>query len=494
LRGLQLETPRNFKLLPYTVGSADRDFGPGATTQFAGDIGLDAKFGITPSLNLDATINTDFAQVEVDTQQINLTRFNLRFPEKRPFFQENSELFTIGKGTELDLFFSRRIGLDEDGGLVPIRGGGRLTGKVAGLNVGALNMQTGDVNARPGNNFSVFRASKELPNRSSIGGMFVNRTATGDLAASDDWNRTWGADGRLGVGEYFTVAGFAARTETPGRNGRDYAYNVDSRYANGTHEVGFEYGQTGEDFNPEVGFLENEFGYRRMQFRVQETMRQDWIREWHFREWLPHASYTRYDYLDGGLNTAEMHVDNHWDWENGYRVDTALQGQWEGFREPFEIYPGVVVPAGESGGLFFRMNSNTDRRKPLSAALRWDVGTFLTGNQNSPRLQVTIRDGGRVAVDTTWNYSSVVLPEGSFRTNLGNMRVTYNFSTTMFVQSLVQYNDRTRRWSSNLRFHWLETAGTGLFVVYNDTESIDGFGPVNRAFIVKYVRQFDILR
>ena len=494
LRGLQLETPRNFKLLPYTVGSADRDFGPGATTQFAGDIGLDAKFGVTPSLNLDATINTDFAQVEVDTQQINLTRFNLRFPEKRPFFQENSELFTIGKGTELDLFFSRRIGLDEDGGLVPIRGGGRLTGKVAGLNVGALNMQTGDVNARPGNNFSVFRASKELPNRSSIGGMFVNRTATGDLAASDDWNRTWGADGRLGVGEYFTVAGFAARTETPGRNGRDYAYNVDSRYANGTHEVGFEYGQTGEDFNPEVGFLENEFGYRRMQFRVQETMRQDWIREWHFREWLPHASYTRYDYLDGGLNTAEMHVDNHWDWENGYRVDTALQGQWEGFREPFEIYPGVVVPAGETGGLFFRMNSNTDRRKALSAALRWDVGTFLTGNQNSPRLQVTIRDGGRVAVDTTWNYSSVVLPEGSFRTNLGNMRVTYNFSTTMFVQSLVQYNDRTRRWSTNLRFHWLETAGTGLFVVYNDTESIDGFGPVNRAFIVKYVRQFDILR
>ena len=494
LRGLQLETPRNFKLLPYTVGSADRDFGPGATTQFAGDIGLDAKFGVTPSLNLDATINTDFAQVEVDTQQINLTRFNLRFPEKRPFFQENSELFTIGKGTELDLFFSRRIGLDEDGGLVPIRGGGRLTGKVGGLNVGALNMQTGDVNARPGNNFSVFRASKELPNRSSIGGMFVNRTATGDLAASDDWNRTWGADGRLGVGEYFTLAGFAARTETPGRNGRDYAYNVDSRYANGTHEVGFEYGQTGEDFNPEVGFLENEFGYRRMQFRVQETMRQDWIREWHFREWLPHASYTRYDYLDGGLNTAEMHVDNHWDWENGYRVDTALQGQWEGFREPFEIYPGVVVPAGETGGLFFRMNSNTDRRKALSAALRWDVGTFLTGNQNSPRLQVTIRDGGRVAVDTTWNYSSVVLPEGSFRTNLGNMRVTYNFSTTMFVQSLVQYNDRTRRWSTNLRFHWLETAGTGLFVVYNDTESIDGFGPVNRAFIVKYVRQFDILR
>jgi hypothetical protein len=464
-------------------------------TDLDGDIGTDAKFGITPSLNLDATINTDFAQVEVDTQQINLTRFNLRFPEKRPFFQENAGLFTIGKDDELDLFFSRRIGLDEEGGLVPILAGGRLTGKIGSdLNVGVLNMQTAEVGLHPGNNFSVVRASKELPNRSSVGGMFVNRTATGDLAGPENWNRTWGADAKFGIGEYFTINGFAARTETPGRTGRDYAFNVDSLYSDNTHEVGFEFGRTGEDFNPEVGFLENEFGYQRYEVRVQETMRQDWIREWGFREWLPHASYTRYDYLDGGLNTASLHVDNHWDWENGYRVDTALQGAWEGFRVPFEIYPGVIVPAGETGGLFFRMNSNTDRRKAVSAALRWDVGTFLTGKQNSPRLQVTIRDGGRFTVDTTWNYSDISLPQGAFRTNLGNMRVTYNFTPLVFVQSLVQYNDRTRRWSGNFRFHMLETAGTGLFVVFNNTESLDGFGPINRAFIVKYVKQFDILR
>ena len=143
LRGLNLQTPRNFKVLPYVVGSANRNFTPGAETDLDGDFGFDTKFGVTPSLNLDLTYNTDFAQVEVDTQQINLSRFNLRFPEKRPFFLENSGLFTIGKGNELDLFFSRRIGLDEDGLLVPIRGGGRLSGKVNGFNVGVLNMQTG---------------------------------------------------------------------------------------------------------------------------------------------------------------------------------------------------------------------------------------------------------------------------------------------------------------------------------------------------------------
>ncbi len=494
LRGLELKTPRNFKLLPYLLGSANRNFTPGATTERDGDFGFDSKFGITPSLNLDVTYNTDFAQVEVDTEQINLTRFNLRFPEKRPFFLENSGLFTIGKDEQLDLFFSRRIGLDDDGNLVPIKAGARLTGKMNGVNVGVLNMQTDDVGLQPENNFSVLRVSRELRNRSGVGAMFVNRSATGDLSRSDDWNRTYGLDARLGVGEHFTVAGFGARTETPGLTGRDFAYNVDSEYDDGKHRAGFEYGRTGEAFNPEVGFLEKEGGYQRMFFRYHETMRQQWVRDWGFREWQPHVQYTRFEYLDGGLNAAELHLDNHWDWENGNRIDTALQGTWEGVREPFEIYPGVIVPVGEHGGLRFRMNSNTDRRKWLSASLRWDVGTFLTGEQSSPSLNVLIRHGGRFTVDSNWTYRSISLPEGAFHTNLGNMRVTYNFTPSVFVQSLIQYNDRTDRWSTNLRFHVLETAGTGLFVVYNNTESLEGLGPINRAFIVKYVRQFDLLR
>jgi hypothetical protein len=494
LRGLELKTPRNFKVLPYLVGAANREFTPGAATDRDYDFGFDAKFGLTPSTNLDVTYNTDFAQVEVDTQQINLSRFNLRFPEKRPFFLENAGLFTIGKGAEVDLFFSRRIGLDDDGNLVPINGGGRLSGKVNGFNVGVLNMQTDDVGINPGNNFSVLRVSRELRNRSGIGAMFVNRSATGSLSQPDDWNRTYGLDARLGVGEHFTMAGFGARTDTPGRTGRDFAFNVDSEYDDGKHRAGFEYGRTGEAFNPEVGFLEKEGGYRRMFFRYHETMRQQWVRDWGFREWQPHVQYTRYDYLDGGLNTAELHLDNHWDWENGNRIDTALQGTWEGFREPFEIYPGVIVPVGEHGGLRFRMNSNTDRRRWIFGALRWDVGTFLTGTQSSPNLQVVVRQGGRFTVDTNWTYRSIALPEGAFRTNLGNMRVTYNFTPLVFLQSLVQYNDRTNRWSTNLRFHLLETAGTGLFVVYNNTESLEGLGPINRAFIVKYVRQFDLLR
>ena len=492
LRDLALQAPRNFKVLPYVVSSANRSFTQGATTGYDGDFGFDAKFGITPSLNLDATYNTDFAQVEVDNEQINLTRFNLRFPEKRPFFLENSGLFRVCKGRELDLFFSRRIGISR-GSLVPIIGGGRLSGKVGGVNVGVLNMQTDAVGSTPGNNYSVLRASREVRGRSGFGFMFVNRAGTGSFAESDDWNRTWAGDGRLGLGEHFTTSGFLARTETPGRSGRAYAYNVDTSWDDGQHSARFEYGLTGEDFNPEVGFVEKRGGYRRWAVRLQETMRQDGIRALGFREFLPHVNYTRYENIDGGLLTADLHVDNHWDWENGNFFSVALNGSWDGVREPFEVYPGIIVPVGDHGGLSAGIRLNSDSRKPVYGRLQWNIGRFLNGDESSPRLHVVIRDSGRLSIDTTWRHRSITLPQGAFRTNLGNMRVTYNFSPSVFVQSLLQYNDRSNRWSTNLRFHWLETAGTGLFVVYNDTESLEGLGPINRVFVVKFVRQFDLL-
>lgn len=500
LRGLELRAPRNFKLLPYVISSADRNFTSGSKTDLNGDVGLDAKFGVTGSLNLDVTYNTDFAQVEVDTQQINLTRYNIRFPEKRPFFLENSGLFNVGASAggmssgDLDLFFSRRIGLDEDGNLVPINGGARLSGKASGYNIGLLNMQTDDVNRRPGNNFTVARVSRDLPSRSGVGALFISRSATGQFAGIDNWNRTWGLDGRLGIGERVSLGAYAARTQTPGLVGREHAWNLTSEYDDGKTLLNFDYGIVGEDFNPEVGYLENTLGYRRWYARFQETMRQEKIRSWGFREFLPHINYTRYDYLDGGgLQSADLHIDNHWDWENGNYISTAINGTWEGLDRPFQVYPGTIVPPGRHGGLRFTLRSNTDRRKWLYGRHQWDVGRFLNGDQNGHTFQVTIRQGGKFTVDTTWNYRSFELPQGSFRTNLGNMRVTYNFTPSVFTQSLIQYNDRTQRWSTNLRFHWLQTAGTGLFVVYNDTESLQGVGPVNRAFIVKYVQQLDLL-
>ena len=246
LRGLELEEPRNLKVTPYAVGSASRAYTNPLESEadLNGDFGFDAKYGVTPSLTLDLTYNTDFAQVEVDEQVVNLTRFNVRFPEKRTFFLENAGQFAAGK-PGVDLFFSRRIGVDASTrAAVPILGGARMSGRAGDFNVAFLTMQTDRLLDEesvvdpsqiltPYNNFSMARVSRELPNRSSLGGIVVNRDAMGSGSASDDWNRTFGADGKLGLGQYTDLRGFISRTVTPGERGDEMAYNFRGDYRRG---------------------------------------------------------------------------------------------------------------------------------------------------------------------------------------------------------------------------------------------------------------------
>ena len=212
-------------------------------------------------------------------QQINLTRFNLLFPEKRPFFLENTGLFAVGRSGDVDLFFSRRIRIADDGSLVPIRGGVRLSGKLNGFNVGVLAIETEDVGPTPANNFSAVRVSRELANRSSVWAIFVGRNGTGAKARAADWNRTWGIDGKLGIGQPLTLSGFLAKTETPGLSGRQHAFNSGIEYKDRIHRAYLEYGEFGEHFNPEVGFLRRPDGSRRLAAGWFGTMRQEGVKE-----------------------------------------------------------------------------------------------------------------------------------------------------------------------------------------------------------------------
>ncbi len=208
LSGIEAPTRQTLDMTPYVLSSAHRDFDTMTKADVTGDIGGDAKIGLAPSLALDLTYNTDFAQVEVDDEQINLTRFRLFFPEKRPFFLENAGTFSVGTPQSTELFFSRRIGIESDSlSEVPILGGARLSGKVGGMTVGLLNIQTERVEQfdvgsglsselAPPNNFSVARVLRELPNRSRVGAIFVSRLNTGD---TDDYNLTYAVDGRMGV-------------------------------------------------------------------------------------------------------------------------------------------------------------------------------------------------------------------------------------------------------------------------------------------------------
>ena len=494
LENLDIAPPRNLQLMPYAISSANRNFSSSTDTDLKRDFGIDAKFGVTSSLNLDLTYNTDFAQVEVDEQQINLTRFNLLFPEKRPFFLENRGLFAVGRSGDLDLFFSRRIGVDEEGNFTPIQGGARLTGRAGPVNIGLLNMQTEGVDQTPANNFTALRVNRELTNRTNFGAIFVGRVATGDLAGSDNWNRTWGLDGQWGVGDTVTFNGFVSRTETPGLSGREHAYGSGVQYQTNARVMLAEYTETGEHFNPEVGFLRREGGYRQIFLRHNENVRTAWLTSKGLREWRPHASYLSVWGFDGFRETSTLHMDNAWAFESGYSVSPAVNIQWEGLREPFEVYPGVIVPPGSYTSVVAAGLSGTDSRLPVSARFNWTVGGFLTGRQEGYAPTISFRLGESLTSSLRWTYNDIHLPEGDFVTNLGSLRVAYTFTTSSNVQALLQYNDRSRRWSTNLRFNWLQSAATGLYVVYNDTEAFNGLGPVNRALIVKYSHMFDIFR
>ena len=215
--GIVVPSRRNIQLTPYGLASRSRG-GSLMAGEDETEVGFDLKYGVTPSLTLDATMNTDFAQVEVDQQQVNLDRFNLFFPEKRPFFLENAGQFSVGSAGDIELFFSRRIGIAGNGTQLPIMGGARLSGKVGrSTNVGLLAMRTEAVEgAARETDFTVARINQELANRSTLGVLLVDR----DDGASD--NQTYAIDGKWGIGRSTTLSGFVAKTRTPGIADDDY--------------------------------------------------------------------------------------------------------------------------------------------------------------------------------------------------------------------------------------------------------------------------------
>ncbi len=499
LEGVEPPKQRNLQLIPYALADATRrpiataDGFATETTEDA-DGGFDLKYSITPSLTLDATINTDFAQVEADEQQINLDRFNLFFPEKRPFFLENAGLFSVGVPGELQLFFSRRIGLGPQGREIPIDGGLRLSGKLGRNNVGLLAMRVEEsegLTAR--NDFTVARYSRDLPNRSSIGAMLVSRGGGGSLAGPDDTNRTFAIDGQWGIGKYGQILGFVAQTDTPGVNGDDHAYRVGGRYDSDTWIASVNYTEVAESFNPEVGFLSRR-GYRKPDVFALYRIRPEKL--WGLHELRPHISYSGFWDFDDFQETGFLHVDNHWEWKNGFEVHTGVNFRHEGVKEPFEIFPGVVVPAATYKDDEVQLVFQTNEAKALAFETRLTVGGFFGGDRVrlTPELEFRIRE--RFNGELEWDYNDIELSGGAFETNLGRLRLNYSFTPRIFVQTLVQYNDRADAWATNLRFAWLQQANTGLFVVYDEVRDIGstGIGIPGRSLIVKYSRLVDLLR
>ena len=497
LEGLQLPKQQNFKFTPYVLGQAQNG-GTLNDTNYNEEFGFDAKYSVTPSLTLDLTYNTDFAQVEVDELQVNLNRFSLFFPEKRPFFLENAGQFAVGTPREVEMFFSRRIGVGAGGLQTPIDGGLRLSGKIgASTNIGLLYMAADSVNdIEPQNNFTVARINQELENRSSLGAIFVERKGDGKISgdADTDYNRTYAIDGQWGIGERTTVRGYVAKTETPGARGKDMAYRLNARYDSAALLSQAGYTKVEENFNPEVGFLRRQNYEKFDAFALYRYRPTNWLGLYELR---PHIASNAYFDDQGYWESGFTHVDNHWEWHSGIEIHTGVDFFHEGVKEAFEINPGTFVDPGDYDEVRSNLVFQTDEGKPLSFSTRYQGGGFFGGNISSLDTEIKARYGNNFSSALSWNHNDVDLPvaNGRFKVNVGRLRLSYSFTPKILLQALVQYDDRTDLVATNIRFSWLQSASAGLYLVYNEVDDENNIGPIKkrREFAIKYSRIIDLL-
>ncbi len=492
--GVLVPAQRNLKITPYLLGNSSRDYTiDNSSFESDAEAGLDLKYSLSAGLTLDATINTDFAQVEVDDQQINLDRFSLFFPEKRPFFLENAGLFSVGLPGEVDLFFSRRIGIT-DGAEVPILGGGRVSGDVAGLKVGFLSMQTQELEGLAGsNNFTVGRVRKELANRSYIGGIISNRFGSGDYSPDDDKNTTFGLDGKLGIGQYGSLTGFLARTATPGESESQHAFLASAGYDSEAWILNAAFSEVAPGFNPEVGFLQRS-AYRKPSFLVLNRFRPENFIGLH--ELRPHISYRSYWDFDGFQETMFLHLDNHWEWRNGWEVHTGYDHLIEGLKDGFFITDDISIDPGSYSNGEIMLVVISDPAKKFSFENRTVIGGFFDGNRRVLSTTFRARASENLTSELTWQRNDVNLQRGDFVANLVRARFSYSFTPRIYLQSLIQYNDLNENWSTNLRLGWLQASNTGLFIVFNQANEFDGLmedGVAGRSFVIKYSYLFDVL-
>jgi len=494
MHGLNLKSPKNLKIIPYGLVQSIQNNHPPKNTTGNTAVGGDIKYSLTPGLTLDMTYNTDFAQVEVDEQQVNLDRFNLFFPEKRPFFLENAGQFSVGSPGEVDLFFSRRIGIGSGGSLVPIIGGSRVSGKIGQTNIGLLSMFTDEIPDETGaiellkNNYSVARINHDFAaQRSSLGGIMVSRSGLNDPL---DYNRVVAVDGKLGIGKKAQLSGYLSQSSTPGIETDAHAFNFLAVYNWNGWNLRAGYTEVGEGFNPEVGFLLRS-AFKKPEFLIFKQWRPKNTGK--LLEVRPHISYRGYWNFQNTQETGFLHVDNHWVWESGFEIHTGINFTRETVLSAFPI-SNVTVPTGAYNHQEFQFVLMSNANRKFYYQTRTLIGGYFGGNRISSTNRATFRLGDKFNTEGVFNYNRLQLPEGDANVLISGLRLAYSFTPRMFLQSLIQYNNVSNITSVNARFGWLRNANTGLFVVLNIIKDTDYFDALNNQSItLKYSHQFDLL-
>jgi hypothetical protein len=499
---------RTLDLKPYVTSNvtSDRIGRPADPTDGGAEVGLDAKYAITQNMTADLTVNTDFAQVEADEQQVNLTRFSLFFPEKREFFLENQGTFSFGgvalgnmNASQTDapvLFYSRRIGLG-GGRVVPLDVGGRVTGRVGRYSIGAINIQTGDLDDPDGagpateigtTNYSVLRLKRDILRKSSVGLIMTNRSLAQSGRGS---NQAYGLDGTFSFYENLVFNSYWSRTETTGRSGESNSYRVNADYAGDRYGFMAERLRIDDNFNPEVGFVRRDDmvrDYALFRFSPRPAALGK-VRKYYYRGALEYIENTT-GRLESRDQTGEFEIE----FQNADRFVAGYSNLFEYLPSPFAIGGGIVLPVGGYAFDSYRVGYNMGQQRRVSANIQAEFGRFYNGHKSTLSIaRGRVPVSNQLAFEPTYSINRVTLDQGEFTTHLAGTRVTYTMSPLMFVSALVQYNSGLNAVSTNARLRWEYRPGSELFVVYNEernTQMRRFPGINNRAFIVKVNRLF----
>jgi hypothetical protein len=482
---------RNLEIKPYAVSSLASDAlaKPAVSNDPSADVGVDVKYGLTENLTADFTYNTDFAQAEADEQQVNLTRFSLFFPEKREFFLENRGLFAFGGaenagGDTPILFHSRRIGFDL-GRAVPIEAGGRLTGRVGAVSIGALNIESADEGASPRTNFSVLRAKRDILRRSSLGAIFTRRTNVEGGTAS---NQVYGVDGTLAFFDNLTINTYWARAETGGVPGDRNSYRAQLDYAGDRYGVLVERLVVDREFNPDIGYVRRR-DIRLSQAQLRFSPRPRASRIVRRLSYSANLAYT--ENAAGRVETRDWRGEFGLDFQNSDSLSVSYGGAYE-FLPISPRILGITIPSGGYDAATTRAAFNFGRQRRVSGNVSVEHGEFYGGNKTTVNIsQGRVNLTPQVSVEPTYQGNWVDVPFGASTTHLAGTRVTYTVTPTMFMSALVQYNTGIHAVSANVRLRWEYRPGSELFVVLNeqrDTLATRFPDLQNRSVIVKVNR------
>ncbi len=476
LEGLEGISPsRHLELLPYVL--------PGMSsvpeteeTQGVFEAGLDLKYGLTPNLTADLTFNTDFAQVEADQEQVNLTRFSLFFPEQRPFFLEGASIFDVGIPRTsfripppLLLFYSRRIGLAEERA-IPLLGGGKVTGKIGPYGIGILNVLTdkfeddgtetseADIFNELRTNYSVVRVNRDILSGSTVGAILVNKQD------ADAYNRTTGLDFSYRPTREINLQGLWARTFETDVLGKSNAFSLTGDWRTNLFRLNGSYMDIGEDFNPEVGFVQRA-DLRRFRGDASYT---PWPGKFGIREIQIGPEIDLILTQDNEVETQEITFDTRFSFETGDDIGFQLKNTTENLNEEFLIQD-ISIPVEDYNFTSFRTSIRTSSSRMITARLQVEIGEFYSGTRRGFSIEATVRPSARFSIEPFIEFNRITLTDEEFDANAFGGRVGYSFSTTLFTKLFTQWSTDTDIISANFLVNYIYRPGSDFYLVLNQT-------------------------